>query len=137
METAQFHRAYWHYPTSTGIGKIHHEPLGVLAFVFENGIPMHDANFLDANEMAYYRQEYRKVGRILAICVQLNRDVELVRVITEENHLDDQTFKFAQLNLEIKLNNKLRYYRQPDGKWALINVPFVEYKRCDSLICIS
>lgn len=137
METAQFHRAYWHASSNTGIGKIHYEPLGVIAFIFENGVPQFDTNLLDADEMSYYRQEYRKSGRTLDIGVQINRDVDLIRVSTEESNFNENIFKFEGLGLEIKTNGKLRYYLQTDGKWALIKAPFVEYKRCDSLICIS
>ena len=80
MEIAQFHRAYWHYETNTGIGKIHYEPLGIIAFVFEDNVPKHDVNFLDEDEVKYYRQQYKKAGIPLTLGVQIDRDVEQVRV---------------------------------------------------------
>ncbi|MFB2768591.1 hypothetical protein ACE1AT_04770 [Pelatocladus sp. BLCC-F211] len=133
METAQFHRAYWDYQTNTGIGKLHHPELGILAFVFEDGEPKFDTNFLDANEVAYYRQNYKKLGRTLIIGVQVDRDIDLVRVTENEN-----IYTFGELNLEIKTEGTNRFFRRQGGEWQEIeNAPIVEYQRCDSLICVS
>ncbi|PMB03577.1 hypothetical protein CEN49_22915 [Fischerella thermalis CCMEE 5273] len=133
MKTAQFHRAYWNYETNTGIGKLHYQPLGILAFVFEDGEPQYDTNFLDADEIAYYRKNYKKHGRILTIGVQFDRDIDLVRVTENEN-----IYTFCELNLEVKTEGENRFFRRLDGEWQEIeNSPVVEYQRCDSLICVS
>ena len=134
METAQFHRAFWHYQTNTGIGKIHYQQLGVIAFVFEDEIPKFDTNFLDEDEINYYRNKYNKVGRFLSIGVQIDRDVDIVHVIKTGDSL-----VFEELNLEIRITSDSRYFRALGSEeWILIeNALFVEYKRCDSLICVT
>lgn len=134
METAQFHRAFWHYQTNTGIGKIHDQRLGIIAFVFEDGIPKFDTNFLDEDEINYYRNKYNKVGRFLSIGVQIDRDVDIVPVRKTGDYL-----VFAELNLEIRMTSDSRYFRHGGSEeWVLVeNAPLVEYKRCDSLICVS
>ncbi len=134
MEVAQFHRAFWDYKSNTGIGKIHYQALGIIAFVFEDEIPKFDTNFLDDDEVNYYRNKYKKADRILSIGVQIDRDVDLVHVRKAGDY-----FVFEELNLEIRLESPSRYFRATGNQeWILIeNAPLVEYKRCDSLICVS
>ncbi|MBW4617510.1 MAG: hypothetical protein KME21_30720 [Desmonostoc vinosum HA7617-LM4] len=133
MKTAQFHRAYWDYDSNTGAGKIHYKPLGVIAFIFENGCPKLDVNFLDKDEVSYYRQQYKKQGVTWRLGVQIDRDVDLVRVTESEN-----IFTFEELNLEVKTEDAVRSFRQLNGEWIVIeNAHFVEYQRCDSLLLVK
>jgi hypothetical protein len=128
--TAHFHRAYWCYDNHLGIAKIHHQPLGIFAILFECGIPQINVNFLDKNEFSYYWQKYKKVGVTLHHGYQIDRDVELIRVIEKDN-----IFKFPEINLEIKLENNVRYFRPINGEWQdFQDDVFVEYKPCNSLI---
>ncbi|WP_143861689.1 hypothetical protein [Nostoc linckia] len=130
MQTADFHRAYWNYEANLGIGKIHHPDLGIFALLFESGSPVCNVNFLDKNQFSYYWQQYKKKGTPLTLGMQIDRDVEVIRVIKQDNLL-----KFPDLNLEIKLEDNVRYFRSLDGKWqAFEDDVFVEYKPCDSLI---
>ena len=103
MQTAYFHRAYWCYEKNLGIAKIHYEPLGIFAILFEGGVPQVNVNFLDKNEFSYYWQKYRKAGVNLFLGVQIDRDVELTRVIEQDN-----IFKFPEINLSVKLENNVR-----------------------------
>ncbi|MBW4617223.1 MAG: hypothetical protein KME21_29110 [Desmonostoc vinosum HA7617-LM4] len=130
MQTAYFHRAYWCYENNLGIAKIHYPPLGIFALLFENGIPVTNVNFLNKSEFSYYWQKYKKVGVTLHLGVQIDRDVELTRVIEQENIL-----KFPEINLEIKLENNIRYFRGLEGEWfEFEDDVFVEYQPCNSLI---
>ncbi|UKP01009.1 hypothetical protein [Nostoc sp. UHCC 0870] len=142
MKTAYFHRAYWCYENNLGIAKIHHEPLGILAILFENGIPIINVNFLKKDEFSYYWQKYKKRGITLHLGMKVGIDTELTRVIEKEN-----LFKFPEINLEIKVgDNSLalpqqlhqksqRHFRAIDGEWQQFEDDvFVEYKPCDSLI---
>ncbi|MCC5600849.1 hypothetical protein [Nostoc favosum] len=130
MQTAHFHRAYWCYEKDLGIAKIHYQPLGILALLFENGIPQVNVNFLDKKEFSYYWQKYKKAGVTLNLGVQIDRDVELTRVIEKEN-----VFKFPEINLEIKLENNVRFFRPLNAEWQEFEDDvFVEYQPCNSLI---
>lgn len=130
MQTAYFHRAYWCYENNLGIAKIHYPPLGIFALLFEGGSPQVNVNFLDKNEFSYYWQKYRKAGITLHLGVQIDRDVELTRVIERDN-----IFKFTEINLEVKLENNSRYFRPVDGEWQeFTDDVFVEYQPCKSLI---
>ncbi|WP_341529970.1 hypothetical protein WKK05_12020 [Nostoc sp. UHCC 0302] len=130
MQTAHFHRAYWCYENNLGIAKIHYESLGIFAILFENGIPQVNVNFLDKKEFSYYWQKYKKAGVTLCLGVMIDRDVELTRVIEKEN-----VFKFQEINLEVKLENNIRYFRPMGGEWLEFEYDvFVEYKPCNSLI---
>lgn len=130
MKTAYFHRAYWCYDNNLGIAKIHHEPLGIFAILFENGIPIVNVNFLKKDEFSYYWQKYKKQGITLHLGMKVGIDTELTRVIEKEN-----IFKFPEINLEVKLENNVRYFRSLDGEWTEFDDDvFVEYKPCDSLI---
>jgi hypothetical protein len=130
LQTAHFHRAYWCYEKDLGIAKIHYQPLGILALLFENGIPQVNVNFLDKKEFSYYWQKYKKAGVTLNLGVQIDRDVELTRVIEKEN-----VFKFPEINLEIKLENNVRFFRPLNAEWQEFEDDvFVEYQPCNSLI---
>ncbi|MBE9054293.1 hypothetical protein IQ243_28655 [Nostocales cyanobacterium LEGE 11386] len=146
MKTAYFHRAYWCYENNLGIAKIHHEPLGIFAILFENGVPVVNVNFLKKDEFSYYWQKYKKQGITLHLGLKVGIDTELTRVIEKEN-----IFKFPEINLEVKLEHnsqslvltqkpevqprQLRYFRPMDGEWTEFEDDvFVEYKPCDSLI---
>lgn len=130
MRTAHFHRAYWCYENNLGIAKIHHEPLGIFALLFEGGIPIVNVNFLSKDEFSYYWQKYKKLGVILHLGVQIDRDVELTRAIEKEN-----IFIFPEINLEVKLETNCRYLRPLNGKWQEFEDDiFVEYQPCKSLI---
>lgn|GEM_PF-3259941 len=134
MQTAYFHRAYWCYENNLGIAKIHYEPLGIFAILFEGGIPHINVNFLDKNEFSYYWQKYRKAGVNLLLGVQIDRDVELTRVIEKDN-----IFKFPEINLEVKLENNVRSLQTlGTGEWIEFQDDvFVEYQPCKSLIHVS
>ncbi len=130
MQTAHFHRAYWSYDDNLGIAKIHYEPLGIFAILFEGGIPKINVNFLDKKEFSYYWQKYKKAGVTLHLGMRVGIDTELTRVFEKEN-----IFRFPEINLEIKLENSTRYFRPLDGKWTEFQDDvFVEYQPCDSLI---
>lgn len=130
MQTAYLHRAYWCYEKDLGIAKIHYEPLGILALLFENGIPQINVNFLDKKQFSYYWQKYKKAGVTLHLGVIIDRDVELTRVIEKEN-----VFKFPEINLEIKLENNVRFFRPLNQEWQEFEDDvFVEYQPCNSLI---
>ena len=130
MRTAYFHRAYWCYENNLGIAKIHHEPLGIFALLFENGVPVVNVNFLQKEEFSYYWQKYKKAGISLHLGVQIDRDVELTRVIEKEN-----IFMFPEINLEVKLESNGRYFRHLNGEWQEFEDDiFVEYQPCNSLI---
>ncbi|MBE9038868.1 hypothetical protein [aff. Roholtiella sp. LEGE 12411] len=131
MITAYFHRAYWCYENNLGIAKIHYEPLGIFAILFESGIPKINVNFLDNQEFSYYWQKYRKAGMNLLLGVQIDRDVELTRVIEKNN-----IFKFPEINLEVKLENNIRSFRTVGAEeWIEFQDDvFVEYQPCKSLI---
>jgi hypothetical protein len=130
LRTAHFHRAYWCYENNLGIAKIHHEPLGIFALLFEGGIPIVNVNFLSKDEFSYYWQKYKKLGVILHLGVQIDRDVELTRAIEKEN-----IFIFPEINLEVKLETNCRYLRPLNGKWQEFEDDiFVEYQPCKSLI---
>lgn len=130
MRTAHFHRAYWCYENNLGIAKIHHEPLGIFALLFEGGIPIVNVNFLSKDEFSYYWQKYKKLEVILHLGVQIDRDVELTRVIEKEN-----IFIFPEINLEVKLESNCRYFRPLNGEWQEFEDDiFVEYQACKSLI---
>ncbi len=133
METAQFHRAFWDYDTNIGIGKIHYKPLGIIAFSFEDGLPKFDVNFLDKDEISYYRAAYKKQGVLLRLGVQIDRDIDVVRV-TKSNNI----FTFPELDLSVKIEGNSRWFRPIGGEWTVIeNAPFIEYQRCDSLIFVN
>lgn len=134
MQTAHFHRAYWCYENNLGIAKIHYEPLGIFAILFEGGVPQVNVNFLDKNEFSYYWQKYRKAGVNLLLGVQIDRDVELTRVIEKDN-----IFKFPEINLEVKLENNVRSLQTlGTGEWIEFQDDvFVEYQPCKSLIHVS
>lgn len=134
MQTAHFHRAYWCYENNLGIAKIHYEPLGIFAILFEGGVPQVNVNFLDKNEFSYYWQKYRKAGVNLLLGVQIDRDVELTRVIEKDN-----IFKFPEINLEVKLENNVRSLQTLGiGEWIEFQDDvFVEYQPCKSLIHVS
>lgn len=130
MITAYFHRAYWCYENNLGIAKIHHKPLGIFAILFENGIPIINVNFLKKDDFSYYWQKYKKQGITLHLGMKVGVDTELTRVIEKESIL-----KFPDINLEVKLENNVRYFRSLDGEWTEFEDDvFVEYKPCDSLI---
>jgi len=134
LQTAHFHRAYWCYENNLGIAKIHYEPLGIFAILFEGGVPQVNVNFLDKNEFSYYWQKYRKAGVNLLLGVQIDRDVELTRVIEKDN-----IFKFPEINLEVKLENNVRSLQTlGTGEWIEFQDDvFVEYQPCKSLIHVS
>lgn len=134
MQTAHFHRAYWCYENNLGIAKIHYEPLGIFAILFEGGVPQVNVNFLEKNEFSYYWQKYRKAGVNLLLGVQIDRDVELTRVIEKNN-----IFKFYEINLEVKLENNVRSFRTVGAEeWIEFQDDvFVEYQPCKSLIHVS
>ncbi|WP_225226310.1 hypothetical protein [Komarekiella delphini-convector] len=134
-----------------GIAKIHYEPLGIFAILFEGGIPKINVNFLDQNEFSYYWQKYRKAGVNLLLGVQIDRDVELTRVIDK-----DKVFEFPEINLSVKLENNTRYFcaigesalREGFPPQVIVNPKgqewtefqddvFVEYQPCKSLIHVS
>jgi hypothetical protein len=128
--TAYFHRAYWCYENNLGIAKIHHEPLGIFAILFEDGIPKANVNFLDKNEFSYYWQKYKKAGITLHLGMKVGIDTELTRVIEKEN-----IFKFSEINLEVKLENNTRFFRPFNGDWfEFEDDVFVDYQPCNSLI---
>lgn len=145
MQTAYFHRAYWCYENNIGIAKIHYPDLGIFALLFENGIPINNVNFLDKKEFSYYWQKYKKQGITLHLGMKLGIDTEIIRVIEQEN-----IFKFPEINLSVKLENSIRYFRPLDtqkygleispnrttsGDWTEFQDDvFVEYQPCDSLI---
>lgn len=130
MITAYFHRAYWCYENNLGIAKIHHEPLGIFAILFEGGIPQINVNFLDKKEFSYYWQKYQKQGIALHLGMRVGIDTELTRVIEKEN-----IFKFPEINLEIKLENNTRFFRPLNGEWfEFEDDVFVDYQPCNSLI---
>jgi hypothetical protein len=134
LQTAHFHRAYWCYENNLGIAKIHYEPLGIFAILFEGGVPQVNVNFLEKNEFSYYWQKYRKAGVNLLLGVQIDRDVELTRVIEKNN-----IFKFHEINLEVKLENNVRSFRTIGAEeWIEFQDDvFVEYQPCKSLIHVS
>ena len=134
MQTAYFHRAYWCYENNLGIAKIHYEPLGIFAILFEGSVPQVNINFLDKNEFSYYWQKYRKAGVNLLLGVQIDRDVELTRVIEKNN-----IFKFPEINLEVKSENNVRSFRTVGAEeWIEFQDDvFVEYQPCKSLIHVS
>jgi hypothetical protein len=134
LQTAHFHRAYWCYENNLGIAKIHYEPLGIFAILFEGGVPQVNVNFLEKNEFSYYWQKYRKAGVNLLLGVQIDRDVELTRVIEKNN-----IFKFYEINLEVKLENNVRSFRTVGAEeWIEFQDDvFVEYQPCKSLIHVS
>jgi hypothetical protein len=134
LQTAYFHRAYWCYENNLGIAKIHYEPLGIFAILFEGGIPKINVNFLDNQEFSYYWQKYRKAGMNLLLGVQIDRDVDLTRVIEKNN-----IFKFPEINLEVKLENNIRSFRTVEAEeWIEFQDDvFVEYEPCKSLIHVS
>ncbi|MBD6621240.1 hypothetical protein FNW02_37510 [Komarekiella sp. 'clone 1'] len=131
MQTAYFHRAYWCYENNLGIAKIHYEPLGIFAILFEGGIPKVNVNFLDNQEFSYYWQQYKNKGVNLVLGVQIDRDVQLTKVIDQEN-----VFKFSEINLEVKLENSTRHFRSLKAtEWTEFQDDvFVEYQPCKSLI---
>jgi len=89
---------------------------------------------LDKNEFSYYWQKYRKAGVNLLLGVQIDRDVELTRVIEKDN-----IFKFPEINLEVKLENNVRSLQTlGTGEWIEFQDDvFVEYQPCKSLIHVS
>lgn len=130
MQTAYFHRAYWCYENNLGIAKIHYEPLGIFAILFEACIPRININFLDEKEFSYYWQQYKKAGVTLIAGMQIDRDVELTRVVERDN-----VFEFPEINLQIKLENNIRWFRPVNGEWIKFEDDvFVNYKPCKSLI---
>ncbi|HYW17701.1 MAG TPA: hypothetical protein VE956_00055 [Nodularia sp. (in: cyanobacteria)] len=130
MKTAQIHRAYWSYENNLGIAKIHHPNLGIFAMLFENNTPVINVNFLEKEQFTYYYQQYRKAGVKLSLGVQIDRDVDVIRVFEAEN-----LFRFPEISLEVKLENNARYFRPLDGEWQQFeDDKFVEYKPCKSLI---
>nr|MDZ8061880.1 hypothetical protein [Nostoc sp. EkiNYC01] len=130
MQTAYFHRAYWDYERQLGIAKIHQEDLGVFAFVFENFSPKVNVNFQDKTQFTYYWQQYKAHGATLRLGVQIDRDVEIIKVTKKEN-----IFQFPTINLEVKLENNIRYFRSIGGDWQEFEDDmFVEYQPCKSLI---
>ena len=130
MKTAHFHRAYWSYDHNLGIAKIHHPALGIFAMFFENASPKANINFLDKAQFSYYWQQCKSLGVHLSLGVQLDRDVQLIRVEEQEN-----LFNFPEINLEIKLEDNTRYFRCFGGNWQQFQDDvFVEYKPCESLI---
>lgn len=131
MEIAQFHKCYWDAQHNTGIGKIHYQPIGVIAFLFEELVPIQDVNILNLDEVSYIRQEYRDIGISLGIGVQIDRDVSLVPVSRFENGVE-----FKKLNLVIMQKDGMRYFCDHDKKWVEIESPPIEYQRCDSLIMV-
>jgi hypothetical protein len=113
-----------------GIAKIHYEPLGIFAILFEGGIPKINVNFLDKNEFSYYWQKYKKAGITLHLGMRVGIDTELTRVIEKEN-----IFKFPEINLEVKLEQNTRFFRPLNGEWfEFEDDVFVEYQPCSSLI---
>jgi hypothetical protein len=81
LRTAQFHRMAWDYERNTGVGKIHYEPLGIVAFFWEEGTPMNDVNFVDKNIISYYWQQHKRdFGVPLTHGCILDRDVSIVMV---------------------------------------------------------
>ncbi|MBD2491950.1 hypothetical protein [Aulosira sp. FACHB-615] len=142
MQIADFHRAYWSDEHNTGIAKIHYPDLGILALLFEDGVPKKNVNFLDKNERSYYWQKYRKKGITLHLGMKVGIDTEKVRVIKRDN-----IFKFPDINLEIRVGDnslvlpeqipteQVRYFRPIDGEWQQFEDDvFVEYQPCDSLV---
>ncbi len=133
MEIAQFHRAYWHYASNSGIAKLHCESLSIVGFIFECGVPRTDIDFLSSDEVSYCRQVYKKSGRPLTLGVQIDRDKDLIRVVK-----DEESFVFPEINLAIKIFKKNRYFRHLQGEWIKFrNDSVIEYQRCDSLICVN
>ncbi|MCC5634638.1 hypothetical protein LC593_02005 [Nostoc sp. CHAB 5844] len=132
MKTGQLHRAWWNYEQNIGIAKIHYPIVGVLAFTFEHGIPKINVNFTNEDEVKYYRQQYKKKGVPLTIGVQIDRDVDMIQVIE-----DGDIIQIPEQNLEIQVNGDIRQFRPTSGKWEIIDAPIIEFKRCDSLICVS
>jgi hypothetical protein len=133
LQTAHFHRAYWSYDDNLGIAKIHYEPLGIFAILFENNVPKTNVNFLDKHEFSYYWQKYKKAGVTLHLGTRVGIDTELTRVTEKDN-----TFQFPEINLEVKLGEDGRYFRQLNGRWtAFQDDVFVEYQPCDSLIDVK
>ncbi|MFK0731379.1 MAG: hypothetical protein ACFKPT_02790 [Gloeotrichia echinulata GP01] len=132
MKTGQLHRAWWNYDKNTGIAKIHYPVVGVLAFAFEDGVPKINVNFTDEDEVKYYRQQYKKQGIPLTIGVQIDRDVDMIQVIEEEDII-----QIPEHNLEIQVTGSFRQFRATEGNWQVIDAPVIEFQRCDSLICVS
>jgi hypothetical protein len=113
-----------------GIAKIHYEPLGIFAILFEGGVPQVNVNFLDKNEFSYYWQKYKKKGITLHLGMRVGIDTELTRVTEKEN-----IFHFPEINLSVKLEESSRYFRPLDGEWTIFQDDvFVEYQPCSSLI---
>ncbi|MCC5618465.1 hypothetical protein LC605_25940 [Nostoc sp. CHAB 5836] len=101
--------------------------------LFEKGIPIINVNFLDKNEFSYYWQKYKKAGVTLHLGMKLGSDTELTRVIEKNN-----VFRFPEINLEVKLENNIRYFRPQDAQWLEFQDDvFVEYQPCESLIDVK
>jgi hypothetical protein len=114
--------------------KIHHEPLGIFALLFIKNIPIENVNFLNKQATSYYWQQFKNKGITLHLGVQIDRDVQVTRVLEKEN-----IFTFLEINLEIKLENNQRCFRPLDGansdEWLIFQDDiFVEYQPCKSLI---
>lgn len=100
---------------------------------FENASPKANVNFLDKTQFSYYWQKCKSLGIQLILGMQVDRDIELIRVEEESN-----LFRFPEINLEVKLENNGRYFRQTQGEWQQFQDDvFVEYKPCESLINVK
>jgi hypothetical protein len=130
VEFAQFHRAWWNQDLGVGIGKVHYSEVGVLAFLFEGCLPVENVDFLNKNEILYYQQQYKKQGKPLTIGVQINRDVELVKVVSER----EEYFLFPELNLEVNMELLQPEFRSKGGSWRKIHAPVVQYQEIKSLV---
>lgn len=147
MKSAQFHRMAWDYKRNTGVGKIHYEPLGIVAFYWVEGTPMEDVNFLDKDMISYYWQQHMQEFNVPLThgCI-IGRDLEVVLVKEQKYKESLQTvgqatgglatrgawtnaapqssevvegviYGIEKLKLLIKVQGGIRYLAAPDGEW--------------------
>lgn len=127
---AQLHKAYWDRDKNSGIGKIHHPNIGIVGFLFENGLVIGHLNFFDSQSIKYYRAEFAKNNYQLSPGYQVDRDVDALLTKVNSPYL-----AFPDIGLVIDIKEKRFLLAESYGQWqSMDDSAIAEYKPCKSLI---
>jgi hypothetical protein len=137
LKTAQFHRIAWDYERQYGVGKIHYEPLGVVAFYWEEGFPIKDVNFLNKDEISLYsRQHKKKFGVLLTHGCISERDLEIVTV--QEKKGTEEILQPVGRTTEVgKLSIVNNFSSASQGKWNEVEVGMYGIAELNLLIKVA
>lgn len=141
MKLAQLHRAFWNKSVSSGIIKLHCQEIGVLGFFYSQSRPVEQLDFTNKDVIRYYQAKSRKAGYPLTAGFSIEHDVDFIpyQEIFESHSQAQILYSFPEINLEIENNQGDWAWRSLEGAYENFDnsIPRIEYKRCDSLICVN